>query len=52
MNLSRRTLLKSAIGMPAASWLLNYRAMAAPHTGDVKITKIKTMGLTTLGTAA
>ena len=45
MNLSRRSLLKAALGMPTAAWLLNYRAIAAPHTGQVKITKIKTMGL-------
>ena len=49
MNLSRRTLLKVAVGMPTAGWLLNYRAIAAPHTGQVKITKIKTMGLDNVG---
>ncbi|HYI97449.1 MAG TPA: hypothetical protein VEX68_28185 [Bryobacteraceae bacterium] len=49
MNLSRRNLLKSAIGMPTASWLLDYRAIAAPHSDDVKITKIKTMGLDNVG---
>ena len=49
MNLSRRSLLKTALGMPAAAWLLNYRAIAAPYTGQVKITKIKTMGLDNLG---
>ncbi len=49
MNLTRRTLLKVAIGMPASAWLLNYRAMAAPFAGQVKITKIKTMGLDNLG---
>jgi L-alanine-DL-glutamate epimerase-like enolase superfamily enzyme len=45
MNVSRRGLLKAALGMPAAAWLLHYRAAAAPHTGQVKITKIKTLGL-------
>src|SRR2546429_660584 len=49
MKVSRRSLLKSALGMPAAAWLVNYRAMAAPHTGQVKITKIKTMGLDNVG---
>jgi L-alanine-DL-glutamate epimerase-like enolase superfamily enzyme len=49
MNLSRRSLLKAALGMPAATWLLNYSALAAPHTGQVKITKIKTMGLDNVG---
>jgi hypothetical protein len=28
MKLSRRNLLKAALGMPAAAWLLNYRAAA------------------------
>ena len=45
MNVSRRSLLKVALGMPAAGSLLNYSALAAPYTGQVKITKIKTMGL-------
>jgi hypothetical protein len=49
MNLSRRNLLKAAVGMPAAAWPLNYRAAAAPHADQVKITKIKTMGLDNLG---
>ncbi len=35
--------------MPAATSFLTYRAMAAPHTGMVKITKIKTMGLDNVG---
>jgi L-alanine-DL-glutamate epimerase-like enolase superfamily enzyme len=49
MNVSRRSLLKVAVGMPTAGWLLKYRAIAAPHTGQVKITKIKTMGLDNVG---
>ena len=49
MKLSRRTVLKAALGMPAAPWLLNYRATAAVHEGQVKITKIKAMGLDNLG---
>lgn len=49
MNISRRSLLKAAVALPAAGWLLNYRAVAAPHTGQVKITKIKTMGLDNVG---
>jgi L-alanine-DL-glutamate epimerase-like enolase superfamily enzyme len=49
MNLSRRTLLKGAFGLPTAAWLLNYRAAADAHTGQVKITKIKTMGLNNVG---
>ena len=49
MKLNRRSLLKAALGVPAAAWLLNYRAIAAPHTGQVKITKIKTLGLDNVG---
>src|SRR5436190_9964614 len=49
MNISRRSLLKVAIGMPTAAWLLNYCATAAPPTGQVKITRIKTMGLDNVG---
>ena len=45
MNLSRRSLLQTALGMPAVAWLQHYRALAAPNAGLVKITKIKTMGL-------
>ncbi len=45
MNLSRRSLLKVALGMPTCAWLMNYRAIAAPHTDQVKITNIKIMGL-------
>jgi L-alanine-DL-glutamate epimerase-like enolase superfamily enzyme len=49
MNFSRRNLLKAALGMSLPAWLTNYRAMAAPYTGQVKITKIKTMGLDNVG---
>lgn len=37
------------MGMPASAWLLHYRALAAPFTGQVKITKIKTLGLDNVG---
>lgn len=49
MNISRRSLLKTALGAPIASPFLTYRALAAPYTGQVKITKIKTMGLNKVG---
>ena len=49
MNLSRRSLLKVALGTPMGAWLMNYAATAAPHTGQVKITNIKTMGLDNVG---
>ena len=49
MNLTRRTLLKSALGMPGIASLANFQGIAAPYTGEVKITKIKTMGLDNVG---
>lgn len=49
MILNRRNLIKAAFGMPAAAWLSNYRAIAAPYTGQVRITKIKAMGLDNVG---
>ena len=49
MKLNRRDLLKMAIGLPAASWLLNFRALAAPYSRMVKITDIKALGLDNLG---
>jgi L-alanine-DL-glutamate epimerase-like enolase superfamily enzyme len=49
MNLSRRSLLKIALGTPTGAWLMNCGATAAPHTGQVKITNIKTMGLDNVG---
>src|ERR1700761_6609943 len=49
MPLSRRNLLKMTLGAPVAAGLLRYRALAAPYTGLVKITAIKTLGLDNLG---
>src|SRR3984893_18796989 len=49
MDLTRRDLLKYALGMPAASWLTNFRALAAPASKMVKLTAIKTMGLDNVG---
>ncbi len=49
MTLSRRSLLKVALGTPMGAWFMNYGATAAPHTGQVKITNIKTMGLDNVG---
>lgn len=48
MKLSRRNLLALATGVPAA-WLLNYPAFAAAQARQVKITRIKTMGLDNVG---
>jgi L-alanine-DL-glutamate epimerase-like enolase superfamily enzyme len=49
MTLNRRDLLKYALGAPAAAWLTNFRALAAPASKMVKITAIKTMGLDSVG---
>ena len=42
---TRRSFLKTAFALPAGAWLANYRAMAAPHEGEVKITAIKILQL-------
>jgi len=42
---TRRRLLRLACALPAGSWLANYRALAAPFAGQVKITAIKAMQL-------
>ena len=49
MNPNRRDFLRSALALPAAAWLTNYRALAAPLSKAVKITAIKTMGIDNLG---
>src|SRR5262245_33962786 len=43
--ISRRALLKTALGAPLAASFLNFRTISAPYKGEVKITNIKTMGL-------
>ena len=48
-GMNRRDLLKYALGMPAASWLTNFRAWVALASKMVKITPIKTMGLDNVG---
>lgn len=49
MNLSRRDMIRLATALPAAAWLNNYRALAAPSSQMVKITGIKAMGLDNVG---
>src|SRR5947209_4654887 len=49
MKATRRDLLKMALSLPAAPWLLHFKALAAPHTKMVKITAIKTLALDNLG---
>ncbi len=43
--MTRRQLLKAAVALPAGAWMANYKAMAAPFEGQVKITAIKAMQL-------
>jgi galactonate dehydratase len=45
MSISRRHLLHIATGTTAGAWLNGLRALAAPHSGTVKITAIKAMQL-------
>ena len=40
---TRRTFLKTAAALPAAAWLTQYHAMAAPDKGKVTIRDLKTM---------
>ena len=49
MNWTRRNFLKTALALPAGSWLANYRALAAPYSKAVKITAIKTLQLDNVG---
>ena len=42
---SRRDFLRAAVALPFGASMLNYRAMAAPYEGEVKITAIKAMQL-------
>jgi len=49
MKPRRRDLFRMAMGLSAAPWFLNFKAVAAPFSGMVKITDIKTLGLDNLG---
>jgi L-alanine-DL-glutamate epimerase-like enolase superfamily enzyme len=49
MNWTRRGFLKTALALPAGSWLANYRALAAPYAKMVKITALKTLQLDNVG---
>ena len=44
-NMTRRSLLRLALALPAGSFMQRYKALAAPHLGKVKITAIKAMAL-------
>jgi galactonate dehydratase len=43
--LSRRELLRAFAALPMTAWMSRYKAIAAPHEGEVKITAIKAMAL-------
>ncbi|MCP5116681.1 MAG: mandelate racemase/muconate lactonizing enzyme family protein, partial [bacterium] len=43
--MTRRDLFRLALAVPATSWLSRYNALAAPHSGKVKITAVKAMQL-------
>ena len=49
MEISRRRLVKMALSLSAAPWLLHFQSLAAPFTKMVKITDIKTLGLDNTG---
>jgi len=49
LKIARRDALRLALGLPAAPWLTNLTALAAPAAGMVKITAIRVIGLDNLG---
>jgi L-alanine-DL-glutamate epimerase-like enolase superfamily enzyme len=49
MKITRRHLVKMALRLSAAPWLMQFKALAAPSTRMVKITDIKTLGLDNTG---
>ena len=42
---TRRDVLRTALALPAGSWMARYRAMAAPARGAIKITSVKALQL-------
>jgi L-alanine-DL-glutamate epimerase-like enolase superfamily enzyme len=49
MQTTRRDLIRMTLGLAAAPWLLNFKALAAPFTKMAKITSIKTLALDNIG---
>src|SRR5215470_18325812 len=45
MIMTRRDLLRFAVALSAGAWLDQFRALAAPHLGKVKIKSIRAMAL-------
>jgi galactonate dehydratase len=44
-NWTRRKLLRAAVALPVGAFFGRYNALAAPHTGKVKITRVSAMAL-------
>ena len=49
MKANRRDLIKMALTLSTAPWMMKFKALAAPYTKLVKITEIKTLGLDNTG---
>jgi L-alanine-DL-glutamate epimerase-like enolase superfamily enzyme len=49
MKTTRRHLVKMALSLSTAPWLMQFKALAAPFTKMVKVTEIKTLGLDNTG---
>src|SRR5580698_10036335 len=49
MEITRRRLVKMALSLSAAPWLMQFKALADPFTKMVKITAIKTLALDNTG---
>jgi L-alanine-DL-glutamate epimerase-like enolase superfamily enzyme len=49
MEITRRRLVRMALSLSTAPWLLHFQSLAAPFTKMVKITDIKTLGLDNTG---
>ena len=47
--MTRRHLVKMALSLSTAPWVMHFKALAAPFTKMVKITDIKTLGLDNTG---
>jgi L-alanine-DL-glutamate epimerase-like enolase superfamily enzyme len=49
MKVNRRDLIKMALALSTAPWMMKFKALAAPYTKLVKITDVKTLGLDNTG---
>ena len=46
---TRRHFMKAAMTLPSAAWFLHNKALAAPFTGNAKITAVKVLQLDNVG---